>query len=98
MIHEFHPAARDELGATVDYYEDALQGLGAQFRDAVKAAMERVDTYPRSGRSTSGGFKRALVSGFPYDLVYRIRDDVLDILAIAHHRRRPGYWRNRTAR
>lgn len=98
MIHQFHPAAREELGATVDYYEAALPRLGAQFRDAVRATMERVNQYPRSGRPTAGGFRRAIVSGFPYDLVYELREGILEILAIAHHRRRPGYWRDRATR
>jgi plasmid stabilization system protein ParE len=97
VIHEFHPAARDEFGATVDYYEDALPSLGTQFRDAVKATLDRIDTFPHSGHPTRDGFRRASVSGFPYDLVYRIRADVLELLAIAHHRRRPGYWRERTS-
>lgn len=33
--------------------------------------------------------------GFPFDRVYRMREDRLEMLAIAHHRRRPGYWKTR---
>ncbi len=33
--------------------------------------------------------------GFPYNIVYVIRGDVVFIIAIAHHRRQPGYWRTR---
>lgn len=95
MIHQFHPAARDELVETVTFYESARTGLGAQFRDAVRATLERVDKTPTIGRRTSDGYWRALVSGFPYDVVYRVRGEILDVLALAHHRRRPGYWRNR---
>jgi len=36
-----------------------------------------------------------IVTGFPYDVVYIVHDDVVSILAVAHHHRRPGYWRDR---
>lgn len=36
-----------------------------------------------------------MVSGFPYDIVYRVTTADLEVLAVAHHRRRPGYWRRR---
>ena len=96
MTRHFHPAARDELVATVDYYEEALPGLGLRCRDAVLAAVGRAEAYPNSGRQGLAGSRRHLISGFPYDLVYRMRGEVLEILAIAHTSRRPGYWRDRT--
>jgi hypothetical protein len=32
---------------------------------------------------------------FPFSLVYRVRHAEIEIVAVAHHRRRPGYWRSR---
>ena len=97
MIHEFHPAARDEFAATVDFYESAVPGLGRRLREAVAATLTRLDAFPASGMPTPGGFRRGTVSGFPYDLIYDAGKDVLQVLAVAHHRRKPGYWQNREA-
>ena len=37
------------------------------------------------------------VSGFPYRVVYFVQGDLLTIVAVAHAKRRPGYWRDRVA-
>jgi hypothetical protein len=33
---------------------------------------------------------------FPYSLIYAALVDEIRILAVAHHSRRPGYWRDRS--
>jgi hypothetical protein len=35
------------------------------------------------------------VHGFPYDVVYQVEQDELQVLAVAHQHRKPGYWRER---
>jgi toxin ParE1/3/4 len=92
---QFHPAARDEFIASVMYYEAARPGLGRQFRDAVHVALDRILAHPDIGEQRRRA-RRLLVAGFPYDVVYRTRKSALEVLAVAHHRRRPGYWRRRS--
>jgi hypothetical protein len=50
-----------------------------------------------AGASISGDglTRRALVARFPYQVVYRIRPGEIVIVAVAHLKRRPGYWKNR---
>jgi plasmid stabilization system protein ParE len=92
---EFHPEARDEFVAAVEYYDIAVSGLGDRFLIAIRRTIDLALAHPEAG-TPRGTARRLLVAGFPYDVVYRVRDDVLDILAVAHHHRRPGYWRRRT--
>jgi toxin ParE1/3/4 len=92
---EFHPAAAAEFGAAVEYYEEALPGLGRRFRDAVHETMDLALAHPDAGSPRRAGGRHLTVSGFPYDFVYRVRGDALDVLALAHHSRRPGYWLGR---
>lgn len=33
---------------------------------------------------------------FPYRLIYRIRPDWIEVIGIAHGRRRQGYWKSGT--
>jgi hypothetical protein len=35
---------------------------------------------------------------FPYLVVYREVSTGLQVIAVAHGRRRPGYWKNRASR
>jgi toxin ParE1/3/4 len=68
--------------------------LGRRFREAVVNAIERLEEFPQIGRPNAR-WRRVQVAGFPYDLVYRVKGDALEVLALAHHRRRPGYWKAR---
>ena len=92
----FHPAAAEEFLAAVDYYRAALPELGERFAAAVRHATDVVAAHPDAGspRGTSV-VRRLVVIGFPYDLVYWQRGETVEIIALAHHRRRPNYWRDR---
>ena len=94
MTLRFHPAAQDELIATAMYYEAARPGLGQQFRDSVQVVLDRLLAHPELGEERRGA-RRLMVAGFPYDIVYRTTNSALEVLAVAHHSRRPGYWSRR---
>ncbi len=94
MTLTFHPAARDEFVAAAEYYEAAVSGLGGRFQVAVQRTTEIALAHPEAG-SLRLGTRRLPVSGFPYDVVYRVRGASLEVLAVVHHHRRPGYWRER---
>jgi plasmid stabilization system protein ParE len=61
--------------------------------------VERVVTLvaqrPDAGAPMPGGRRRWLLTRFPFAVVYRVTDDSIRVLAVAHHRRRPGYWQAR---
>ena len=95
MTLTFHPEARDEFVAAVAYYDAAVPGLGDRFVFAVRRATDLIRRHPAVGTPRRAKSRRVLVTGFPYDVVYQVREDVVEVLAIAHQRRRPGYWRNR---
>ena len=86
----------EELAAAVRWYEERRPGLGAAFYDAVVQTIDRVSQMPHAGVAL-GNFKarRMLVTGFPYQVVYRVDSDQIRILAFAHLKRRPGFWRRR---
>ena len=90
--------ASDELSEGVRWYEARRAGLGGDFFDAVAAALVLIETSQEIGTTVSsdGNTRRALVARFPYQVVYRLRPTELIIVAIAHLKRRPGYWNNRS--
>lgn len=95
MRLEFHPEARDEFVGAAAYYDAAVPGLGDRFLVAVRRTTDLVLGHPTVGTPRNAEVRRILVTGFPYDVVYQVRADVIEVLAIAHQHRRPGYWRER---
>ncbi len=90
--------ASDEFSEAVRWYEARRSGLGGEFFDAVAATMSLIEVNPDIGTtiSTDGHTRRVLVARFPYQVVYRLRPTEIVIAAIAHLKRRPGYWENRS--
>jgi len=89
-------AVREEFSAAVRWYEEQRLGLGGEFFDAVVSATSLIQAQPEIGTpSQDGRTRRVLVQRFPYQIVYRPSQDEIVIIAIAHLKRRPGYWRKR---
>ena len=96
---DFHPEARRELQAAILLHEHARPGYGARFLKAVEAKVEQASRLPGSGSLVEGigdrDIRRYSIEGFSYTLVVALVADVPTVLAVAHDRRRPGYWRRR---
>ena len=89
-------AAREEFAAAVRWYEQQRPGLGGEFFDAVVHVTSLIHAQPEMGTpSRDHRTRRVLVQRFPYQVVYRLSEDEIVIVAIAHLKRRPGYWRKR---
>jgi len=88
--------AEAETAEAALWYEAHRTGLGIEFLEAVNDAVIRVAELPRMGSPVSGvadqAIRRRAVSRFPYHVIYLELPDRLQILAVAHDRRRPGYW------
>ncbi len=90
-------AAEEELEAAAAWYDDEDPGLGRDLLTAVEETFYLVRRFPSIGVSAPGNrdVRRVLVEGFPYAVVYRDLDAAIHIIAVAHTKRRPGYWRLR---
>lgn len=99
----FDHEAIDELEAAHDWYERQLPGLGDELLAEVDVCIARIELAPRSFGlaplvARSLGVRKALLDRFPFSLVFVELDAELRVLAVAHQRRRPGYWRRRVRR
>jgi len=94
----FHPDARAEMRESVEFYEARLDGLGFRFLSALEQTTERISADPEAGAPLARGFRKRIVPGFPYNIIYQVWEDYIYLVAVAHHRRRPGYWRERSDR
>lgn len=91
----FAVAAREELDEAFAYLELQQPGLGYRFTSDVDEALTRIRKQPLAWHPLSKHFRRCHLRHFRYGVIYRIREERIEILAIAHDSRRPGYWRNR---
>ncbi len=91
----FHPEAQSELIESARYYESQQDGLGHRFLDATETALVRIQQHPQSYREIEQGIRQCRILRFPYGLIYRIRADHVQIIAVMHLHRQPGYWHNR---
>jgi plasmid stabilization system protein ParE len=96
----FEDEADQEYRLAGRWYEERRQNLGFEFFDAVDETIERILALPRSGTRVpllppDLPVRRLGVTRFPYHVVYLETNSDLRILAIAHDRRKPGYWKSR---
>jgi plasmid stabilization system protein ParE len=84
--------AEAELQDAAAWYDERTPGLGLRFVRAVRSKADQIIESPHSGQLAAGS-RRILMGRFPYALVYReISDEEIEIVALAHLRRRSGYW------
>lgn len=89
------PEARLELLESLGHYEAQRNGLGSRFLEAVADSLDRIRRHPEAFREIEAGCRQCRVLRFPYGLVYRLRAEHIEIIAVMHLHRRPRYWEGR---
>jgi toxin ParE1/3/4 len=92
---EFHPEAAQELQAAGEWYSERSLRAAEEFAREVEGAVRAISEAPLRWPEFTEGTRRYLLRRFPYWLIYRRKGDALQIVAVAHARRKPGYWRVR---
>jgi len=89
--------ASDEPTAAVRWYESRRPGIGAELFDAVTATIDLTVRQPEIGAAAypNPQVRRLRVERFPYQVVYRLDEVEIVVVALAHLKRRPGYWKHR---
>lgn len=88
------PEAEEELAAAAEWYEARRAGLGVELVAVVDRALEEVLAVPLSCPLwwPERTYRRKVVTRFPYVIVFTFEDEVVTVVAVAHAKRRPGYW------
>lgn len=92
----FDSEARDEFREAAVYYEGQRAGLGDDFVAAVEQAVQRIGRMPQAFPvHDPSGVRKCVLGRFPFTIFFLELDDRIWIAAVAHQRRRPGYWAHR---
>lgn len=93
---QFHRLATKDYRVARNWYRHRNAAVALRFRDAVDSAVNRVAADPDSHPLLEDDIRWVRVRKFPYILVFvRQNADSLLVLAVAHAKRRPGYWKRR---
>ena len=92
---EFHEEAAREFEAAVEWYISRNTLSAMRFAESVSDAVAMIAEFPQRWPKHSHGTRRFVLRRFPYLVIYRERSDAIQIVAIAHVSRRPGYWKAR---
>lgn len=88
--------AQTELEEARDYYlQHASPRIAAAFVSEYERSARRIMEYPLVGSLLSHRQRVLPLRSFPYSIIYRVGTEVIVVYAIAHQRRRPGFWRGR---
>jgi toxin ParE1/3/4 len=91
-----HPEAQRELRFAYQWYRDQNPEVALKFELAVNAVLDEISSAPQRWPGYIFKTKRALLLHFPYAVVFRADSVNIQIIAIAHTSRRPGYWAGRS--
>jgi len=92
---DFHPEARVEALEAEAWYSDRNPAVGTAFSVELERAVDSIAEAPHTWPAHGKGARKRLLKKFPYTVVFRILADRVQVIAVAHQRRRPGYWRGR---
>jgi plasmid stabilization system protein ParE len=87
--------ARFELFTATTRYREVAERLAAEFEREYLGALKRLQEYPQSAPVLEEPIRRTVLRKFPYSVLYRVVGDVIEIVAVMHHKQRPGYWLGR---
>jgi plasmid stabilization system protein ParE len=90
-----HPAALAEAEAAAEWYRRRSERAAAGFLDELDRAIEQISSSPKRFAIFEFGTRRMLLRRFPYLVVFRESVTQVEVVAVAHGYRRPGYWRDR---
>lgn len=95
MRLNYDDAAREEGFEAAEWYGEQQKALQTRFLEKWKDAENRLLASSQIYRCVAGDLRKCRFEVFPYALVFRIRGDELQIIAVMHMSRRPGYWKKR---
>jgi plasmid stabilization system protein ParE len=92
---EFHPDARADALEAYDWYAERNLDAAIEFQIELENAGRTIQEHPNRWATYLFNTRRYLLKRYPFVIVYRVTDDRIEILAVAHGRRKPGYWKKR---
>lgn len=87
----YHHLAQAEIElAHAWYFRESLQAADGFYEELIPA-LDRISRHPGLFPSHLRGTQRLVLSRYPFSVIFRERLHDIQIIAVAHAKRRPGY-------
>lgn len=96
--YRFLEEADQEFQEHIGYLLSHSLSAAERFVNEMEVAVRDIRTYPQIGSPISPRIRQRVLTGFKYSILYVDTPTEIIIVAVASHRRRPGYWRRRLHR
>jgi toxin ParE1/3/4 len=93
--YSFHPEAEAEADEAFEHYWTKSTAAAFGFDEELRKAYRTLSIHPLTCAPYLHGTRRAFLHRYPYSVVFRERLHDIQVIAIAHAKRRPGYWARR---
>jgi plasmid stabilization system protein ParE len=91
----FHPEAVAEAERSRDWYARRSPRAAQGFLDELSKAFASIQGSPEAWQAHLHGTRRFTFRRYPFVVVFRVEDESVLIVAVAHTKRKPGYWGDR---
>jgi plasmid stabilization system protein ParE len=92
----YRPEAVADIQAAFDWYERQRERLGDEFLEELRKTEETLKASPTAFRVIYRGTHRYLMHRFPYQVLYRVLNDVVVVVGCFHVRRSSRLVRERS--
>lgn len=92
---EFHEEASAEYEEAFDWYFTRSEPTASKFANELAQAIGMIAKAPQRWPAGPKGTRKFLLHRFPFAVIYRELPSAIQVLAVAHGHRRPGYWKSR---
>jgi len=94
----FHPDVSIDIKGSYEWYEKQIKGLGSSFIQELESSYEKISNFPKTWSTFNYGFKRFILSRFPFSIIYKEKESEILTIAVMHNSRKPNYWIKRLER
>lgn len=93
MTIRWQTEAVEEVDAIAAFYQGIQPGLEQRFLEVLEDALRRIGRRPQMYQTIEKNIRRCKLPRFPYGIIFRVKPEHLEIIAVMHLHRQPGYWR-----
>lgn len=96
QVH-FLPEAENDMIISAQFYNDRENNLGNDFLNEIEAGINKIKINPKRWNFIADSIQKYLMKRFPFTIYYEYfeREELVVIIAFAHHKRNPNYWKSR---
>jgi plasmid stabilization system protein ParE len=87
--------AQEEIDQAFNWYFQRSPAAAEAFLTEIGSSISQIASHPQLYSAYTKRTRRPVMSSFPYSVVFQEKDDTILIVAVAHAKRRPGYWQGR---